>query len=71
MDNNRLLLVLEKTIKDVNFEVINTKFKNLITKNIKPSINLGARARTVYLKELFDVVSEFSEAFLLPSALPN
>jgi hypothetical protein len=66
MDNNRLLLVLEKTIKDINREVINTKFKNLTIENIKPSINLAARARADYLKELFDVASEFPDA--LPPA---
>lgn len=66
MDNNRLLLVLEKTVQDINREVINTKFENLTIEDIKPSINLAARARADYLKELFDVASEFPDA--LPPA---
>jgi len=66
MDNNRLLLVLEKTIKDINREVIKAEFKNLTIDSIRPSINLAARARAGYLKELFDVASEFPDS--LPPA---
>ena len=61
MDNNRLLLVLEKTLKDVNREVINTKFDKLTIENLKPVINLTARARADYLRELFDVANEFPD----------
>ena len=46
--------------------MINTKFKNLTIKNIKPSINQAVRARADNLKEQFDVTSEFPDA--LPPA---
>lgn len=59
-------MVLEKTVKDVNREVINTQFEKLTIENIVPVINLAARARADYLKELFDVANEFSDT--LPPA---
>jgi hypothetical protein len=46
--------------------MINTKFKNLTIKNIKPPINQAVRARADNLKEQFDVTSEFPDA--LPPA---
>jgi hypothetical protein len=66
MDNNKLLLVFEKTVKDINREVINTQFEQLTIESITPAINLVARARADYLTELFDVANEFPDT--LPPA---
>ena len=46
--------------------MINTKFKNLTIKTIKPSINQAVRARADNLKEQCDVISQFPDA--LPPA---
>jgi hypothetical protein len=46
--------------------MINTQFKHLTIKDIKPSINVAARALADNLKEQFDVASEFPDA--LPPA---
>jgi hypothetical protein len=62
MDNNRLLMIFEQAVKEINHEVIKTKFENLTIENIKPAINLTARARANYLKELFDVANEFPDS---------
>jgi hypothetical protein len=40
--------------------VINPKFEKLTIENLKPVINLAARARADYLKELFDLSNEFT-----------
>jgi hypothetical protein len=61
MDNNKLLLVFEQTVKNINREVINVQFEELAIAHITPVINLVARARADYLKELFDVANEFPD----------
>jgi hypothetical protein len=55
-------MIFEQAVKEINHEVIKTKFENLTIENIKPAINLTARARANYLKELFDVANEFPDS---------
>ena len=62
MDNNRLLLALEKAIKDINREIINPAFEDLAIEGLDPVINLTARARSDYLKELFAIAQEFPDS---------
>ena len=64
LDNNRLLLLLEQSLRDINREIINPEFEKLKIDDLKPVINLAARARVDYLKELFEISNEF------PSSLP-
>jgi hypothetical protein len=54
-DNNRLLLVLERTITQLNRETINPVFPHIGVDDIAPVMNMVARSRAAYLKELFDI----------------
>ncbi|MCB1875677.1 MAG: hypothetical protein KDH88_06865 [Chromatiales bacterium] len=54
-DNNRLLLEIEKTIRDINRDVINPLIPELGLEDIRPVMGAVARARAAYLKELFDL----------------
>lgn len=65
VDNNRLLLLWEKTLRDVNRDVINPEFAELRIDDLKPVIETVAKARAGYLKELFDIAGDSTES--LPS----
>lgn len=65
IESNRLLMVWEKTLKEVNREIINPKFEVLKIDDLKPVIELVARSRAEFLEELFDIAEEFAKE--LPS----
>jgi len=65
IQNNRLLLSLEKDMRDINRAVINPEFPSLSIEDLRPLIHLVARARADYLRESFNIASEF------PSSLPE
>lgn len=65
VDGNRLLLLWEKALKDTNREVINPQFAELSIEDLKPVIEVVARARAGFLKELFDIAGESEDS--LPS----
>ncbi len=56
-ENNRLLLELDKTIREINRRVINPEIPELNLEDLNPVMELVARARSIYLKELFDMAS--------------
>lgn len=58
VDNNRLLLLLEKAVRDTNRDILNPTIKALKIDDLTPVLELVARARADYLKELFDVAAE-------------
>ena len=64
-EGNRLLMVWDKTLKEVNRSVINPEIKDLGIEDIKPVLELVARSRADYLKMLFDIAAEY-ETGLLP-----
>ena len=65
LDKNRLLLEMDKSISDLNREIINPAIPELQLKELQPVITLVAMARKEYLKALFDIAAE------CPSALPT
>ena len=65
LDRNRLLLELDKAIRDLNRSIINPKIPELKLDDLCPVMELVARARAAYLNELFDMSSLLSEG--LPS----
>ena len=65
IENNRLLLLIEKTLRDANRDTINPMFDDLKIDDLAPVLNLVARARADYLKHLFEV------AELHPDGLPT
>lgn len=66
LDNNRLLLLLEKSLRDTNRNVLNKEIPQLSITDLEPVLNLVARCRTEYLKKLFVIADEHPET--LPAA---
>lgn len=55
LETNRLLLELEKIRRDVNREVMNPDIPELSIGDIRPVLELAARARLSYVSELMDI----------------
>lgn len=60
-DNNRLILEIDKTIRELNREVINPVIPELTLEQLTPVVKMVARARARYLRELFDLASRVGE----------
>ncbi len=55
IERNRLKLQLDKTIRELNKEIINPEIPELKMSDLEPILKLVARTRSAYLKELFEV----------------
>ncbi|MCP3665981.1 MAG: hypothetical protein GY696_26365 [Gammaproteobacteria bacterium] len=55
IDRNRLLLEINKSIKELNREQINPAIPELKLDDLVPVMSMVAHARAVYLKKLFDL----------------
>ena len=55
ISNNRLLLEISNKIRELNHSTINPVIPDLTLDDLNPVLNLVARARAAYLKELFDI----------------
>ena len=55
--NSRLLLEINKTIKDVNRDTINPEIDELKLSDLEPVIAMVAKARASYLKEVFKIAN--------------
>lgn len=66
VESNRLLLLIDRELREINHRVIHKEFKKLTIDDLKPSLDLVARARADYLKDLFDIAKEFPDS--LPPA---
>lgn len=65
IDKNRLLLELSKTIRDINYDIINPSISALNVGELQPILELVARARAAYLKEMYDLANDVGDG--LPS----
>ena len=54
-ETNRLLMELERTMRNINREVINPEIEALTVENLKSVLCLVASARARYLKAFFDL----------------
>lgn len=68
-ENNRLLLELDKTIREINRRVINPEIPELSLNDLNPIMELVARARSNYLKELFDMATVVGDGMPSPDQL--
>jgi hypothetical protein len=68
-ENNRLLLELDKTIREINRRVINPEIPELNLEDLNPVMELVARARSIYLKELFDMATVVGDGMPSPDQL--
>jgi len=62
VESNRLLLLIDRELRDINRQVIHKEFEKLAINDLKPSLDLVARARADYLKDLFDIAKEFPDS---------
>jgi len=68
-DNNRLLLELERQIREINRETINPVFPHIGIEDISPVMRMVANSRATYLKELFDIGEMSGEAIPSPEQI--
>ncbi len=68
-DNNRLLLEIDKSIRELNREVINPAIPKLAMADLEPAMKLVARSRAEYLKELFDMASVVGQGLPSPDQI--
>ncbi len=61
IDNNRMLLELEKLRREINREIINPLVPVLSQEDLKPLITLVARARAHYVRETLDLAAAASD----------
>jgi len=62
VENKRLLLELERTIRKVNKEEINSLIPSLTLDKVEPMLAMVARARGQYLQALFDLSRECGDS---------
>jgi len=60
-DNKRLLLELDNAIREINRQVINPEIPELSLEDLHPVMELVAKARSNYLKRLFDITAAVDE----------
>jgi len=61
VDVNRLLMELDRVLKDTNKAVINPEIDVLQITDLEPVLAMVARARAAYLKRLFELAGETPE----------
>ncbi|MBT00002.1 MAG: hypothetical protein CMI01_15170 [Oceanospirillaceae bacterium] len=62
INNNRLLLELEKTRREINRDIINPQFPELALEDLQPLLTMVAHARAAYVRELLDIASVCSDS---------
>ncbi len=65
MNNNRLMLELEKVRREINRAVINPMIPELSLDDLKPMLTMVAHARAAYVSELLEI------AKLSPDTAPS
>lgn len=67
-DINRLLLEFNRLLKKANRDYINPEIEELNVEGLKPIIELVARSRAVYLKEVYQIGKKYESNEAFPSA---
>ena len=61
-DINRLLMALERSMREINREVINPEIPALTIDDLRPVLHLVAKARASYLRALLDLGARVDDA---------
>ncbi len=64
---NRLLMQFEHLLKQANRERINPEIEELAIDDLNPIVDLVARSRAAYLKELYELSKKYHGEDALPS----
>ena len=67
INNNRLLLEIDKQVRQINRDTINPEIPELKQHDLNPIIKLVAKARAAYVKEVFDIAIMNDEDDSMPS----
>lgn len=68
-NTNRLLLEMDKTLRELNRAIINPAIPELSLADLAPIMTMTAHARAAYLKELFDIAQVVGEGTLSPDQI--
>jgi hypothetical protein len=66
-DINRMMMHFEQMLRKANREHINPVIEELTPDNLRPIVNLVARARAVYLKHMYELCKKYDGTDALPS----
>lgn len=69
IDHNRLRLEMDKTIREINKNIINAKIPELSLEEIRPSMELTARVRAIYLQEVIDISKVVADSLPSPAQI--
>lgn len=58
INNNRLLLELEKHRREINREIINPQFPKLALEDLEPLLRMMAHARADYVRVLLEIAND-------------
>lgn len=58
INNNRLLLELEKHRREINRAIINPQFPKLALEDLEPLLRMMAHARADYVRELLEIAQD-------------
>ncbi|OUS26188.1 hypothetical protein A9Q99_19480 [Gammaproteobacteria bacterium 45_16_T64] len=71
LDKNRLLIELSKTIRDINYDIINPSISTLNVEGLQPVLELVARARAAYIKNMHDLATDVGDGLPNKKQLEN
>lgn len=60
-ENRRLLIAIDAEIREINHRTINPLFEELRLSDLKPVIEMVAKARADYLRALYDIAVKNSD----------
>ena len=61
IDNNRLLLEIDRSLRNLNREIINPEIPELTLDGLTPVLSMVARSRSKYLKEVLNLAEVVGE----------
>ena len=61
IDKNRLLLELSKSIRDINYDIINPSISDVNMEELAPILEMVARSRAVYLTDMYDLAKNVGD----------
>ncbi len=69
LDNNRLLLEIDRSLRTLNQEIINPELPELTLDGLTPVLAMVARSRALYLKELLELSNIVKEGVPSPKQI--
>lgn len=71
LDQNRLRMEMDRALRDSNKRIINPEIPDLHLDDLTPTIEIVARARAAYLKELFSIAEATKDGLPSPEQVAS